>query len=526
MSTSTPASSSGGSSKTPSSSASSTPKNSSNAAGSSHRRSRLSSASSLLSSLHPSRWVKSGSGPGSSGADQSSASPALHTPSHQQHREKVKIWVRDQASRFLEQHFRESLGSRHPALTILRRLSAQVDHLAKKPRDGERCLREIQSILVENDISPFEVTQSGLVASLLTYLTKPDSDSAAVSHSQHSTTPGHSGGQDHEVMRMTRVRTFLTVFMGCSKNADTEELPDPDIVANFTMLVTKLNACVNHLEQFPIKMYDVATGPPGVRSAGSTLKFFKTHHLKCSLQRHPDCTSLKSWKGGLVKIDPLALVQAIERYLVTRGYGKPSDRDSGSDEDDMSDDGTDDTLNNTPREKTSDPSHQRLEFVMGEQVLPRDMTVYQAVQQFGGGHVTGGSSYTDDSDSDTRHSHSMFGSPGIWARIHTIYYRPASDEPSSASSSSAKKGESSSKKGKGGKWHSKRKAPDELWNEGSPPDRVNPLINFLADKLPRDYLQDPSLDVLCLLRVLHALNRYWYTLYPSVKRTKYVSYYN
>jgi hypothetical protein len=30
-----------------------------------------------------------------------------------------------------------------------------------------------------------------------------------------------------------------------------------------------------------------------------------------------------------VKIDPLALVQAIERYLVTRGYGKPSDKDSG-----------------------------------------------------------------------------------------------------------------------------------------------------------------------------------------------------
>ena len=46
-------------------------------------------------------------------------------------------------------------------------------------------------------------------------------------------------------------------------------------------------------------------------------------------QRHPDCTSLKSWKGGLVKIDPLALVQAIERYLVSRGYGKPSDKDSG-----------------------------------------------------------------------------------------------------------------------------------------------------------------------------------------------------
>jgi hypothetical protein len=37
-----------------------------------------------------------------------------------------KVWVREQSRRFLEQYFRESLGSRHPALTILRRLSAQV----------------------------------------------------------------------------------------------------------------------------------------------------------------------------------------------------------------------------------------------------------------------------------------------------------------------------------------------------------------------------------------------------------------
>lgn len=51
------------------------------------------------------------------------------------------------------------------------------------------------------------------------------------------------------------------------------------------------------------------------------LKFFNTHQLKCQLQRHPDCTNVKQWKGGPVKIDPLALVQAIERYLVVRGEG-------------------------------------------------------------------------------------------------------------------------------------------------------------------------------------------------------------
>lgn len=89
--------------------------------------------------------------------------------------------------------------------------------------------------------------------------------------------------------------------------------PDPDAAAKFLLFVQKMNACVNHLEQFPIKMHDMSSGASGVRSAGSTLRYFKTHHLKCSLQRHPDCSTLKSWKGGLVKIDPLALVQAIER---------------------------------------------------------------------------------------------------------------------------------------------------------------------------------------------------------------------
>merc|ERR1719509_511693 len=436
-------------------------------------RSRLSSASSLLSSLHPSRWVKSTPAPMAS----ESASPHAATPTHQQIREKVKMWARDQAGKFLEKYFKESLGSRHPALTILRRLSAQVDHLAKKPRDGERCLNEIVSILVKNDMSPFEVTQSGMVHSLLSYLTRPDLEFPGTGHPSHPTTQYHTTqGRGREVERMTRVRTFLHVFMGCPRSQDSTEEPNNIDTPKFSLLVSKLNACVNHLEQFPIKMYDLASGPPGVRSAGSTLKFFKTHHLKCSLQRHPDCTSLKTWKGGLVKIDPLALVQAIERYLVTRGYGKPSDKDSGSEDDDMSEE-EGDTLASTTRDKGAEGS-QRLEFVMGEQVLPRDMTVYQAVQQLGGGPSSSG--FTDDSDSDTMVRSSVFGSPGIWARIHTIYYRPAAEE-GSGGGASKKGGEcSGSKKGKGGKWHSKRKAPDELWNDDAPPERTNPLVNFLA----------------------------------------------
>ena len=271
------------------------------------RRSRLADrTSSLLSQLHPSRWVRSSAAShhdeeGSGGHGQRTSGSLIHkatvtSPATMAHsREKAKRWVREQASRFLESYFKESLGSRHPALTILRRLSAQVDHLARKPKDGERSLKEILSILHENDISPFEVTQSGLVPSLLTYLTT-------------NTLDGHE-----EITRETRLRTFMHVFLGCPRHADSEESPDPESAVKFTKFVHKLNACANHLEQFPIKMHDMTSGSSGVKSAGSTLRFFKTHHLKCSLQRHPDCSSLKSWKGGLVKIDPLALVSAIEK---------------------------------------------------------------------------------------------------------------------------------------------------------------------------------------------------------------------
>ena len=153
-----------------------------------------------------------------------------------------------------------------------------------------------------------------------------------------------------EIKREVRIRTFLHVFLGCPRSLDSEELPDAEAVAKFQMFVQKMNACVTHLEQFPIKVClfefsrlneyewftmffyqmhaDMTGGASGggpysggpARSAGSTLRFFKTHHLKCSLQRHPECASLKEWKGGLVKIDPLALVQAIERQVRSVGF--------------------------------------------------------------------------------------------------------------------------------------------------------------------------------------------------------------
>lgn len=45
-----------------------------------------------------------------------------------------------------------------------------------------------------------------------------------------------------------------------------------------------------------------------------------------------------------MKIDPLALVQAIERYLVVRGYARVRDKESAESDDDNSEEDIDDTL--------------------------------------------------------------------------------------------------------------------------------------------------------------------------------------
>lgn len=92
------------------------------------------------------------------------------------------------------------------------------------------------------------------------------------------------------------------------------------------------------------------------------MRFFNTHQLKCNLQRHPSCNNVKQWKGGTVKIDPLALVQAIEKYLVIRGYGRIRDKDLADSDDDNSEDDVDDSLVSPASPQFSLMRHQRMLF--------------------------------------------------------------------------------------------------------------------------------------------------------------------
>lgn len=90
--------------------------------------------------------------------------------------------------------------------------------------------------------------------------------------------------------------------------------------------------------------------------------------------------------------------------------------------------------------------------------------------------------------------------------------RPSTSTSSNNASSTANTG----RKGKGSNSKARKKT-DELWNEGIAPRIQSPLLPFLTTQLPDTVtIQDASLPVLCLLRVLNALNRHWGTLYPFI----------
>ncbi|XP_014682020.1 PREDICTED: E3 ubiquitin-protein ligase TRIP12-like [Priapulus caudatus] len=469
---------------------------------------------SFLTSLNPTRWGRSNSSPAAErptskeqAFGKSSSAAVAAAAAAQNDREKIRVWVKEQAAKLEQRYFSglENNDANHPALSVLNRLCLATRRLRDEDEDEDEdavadgdgvvvaALREICAIITASDVSPFELIHSGMVAELLRFLARPE--------------PG----------KRRRLQHFLHMFVGCPPPG--EHLATATAMLGGTpalgALVAKMHACVNQLEQFPVKVHDL----PGAGAASrgtNAIKFFNTHQLKCNLQRHPSCTNLRQWKGGPVKIDPLALVQAIERYLLIRGYGKlrADDGDDASD-DDASDDDIDDTMAAVFSSQSG--GRHKLQFTIGEHALPYNITVYQAIRQHGAIADDG-----QETDTDSEHP---FGRTNIWVQTHTIWYRAvADDEPLNLSSASTINAVGSAsagvspKKGKAAaatssKVLSKSKKED-LWSNGVCPPTFSLLDVALAPTLPEvTTTRDPSLDVIALLRVLYTINRYWGTLY-------------
>lgn len=109
----------------------------------------------------------------------------------------------------------------------------------------------------------------------------------------------------------------------------------------------------------------------------------------------------------------------------------------------------------------------------------------------------------------------LTGSASIWVQQHTIYYRPVQQNPTAKIASVSSSSRKGSKSSTGGKSCNRRKP--EFWTDGAVPPVHSPLLQFLVSKLPDVVtVQDASLDVLSLLRIVNALNRHWSALYFSV----------
>lgn len=456
-----------------------------------------SKTSSFLSSLNPSRWGRS---PHAHKEQGLLASPHASTNLSVQNKEKVREWIQWTAARLQREW--GALGGCGGALEQLAALAAALPiHHHRRA-----ALHQLRDTLLHHDVSPFEVNHSGVLGALLQFLTGGDQDTET-----NETTEADAENRDnidHIASCEDRLRLFLHVFadMPLSPDAEWNEVTGSLGVGGagcssgaggtlaLSALVAKVNACVSHLEQFPVRVHDLPARP-----ATSALKFFNTHQLMCDLKRHPTCTNLKQWKGGVVRIDPLALVQAIERYLAQRGYASGrarSESASGAHSDD--DAASDDSLATPPHHHPTDADH-KLEFLIGDTVLPYNMTVYQAVRQFG---------EQTDADTDTE---TPLANAGIWVQTHTIYYRAVEGgEQPRADTTTSKKG-----KGQPTKISSRRK-PDLLWNDGVVPGRVSPLVAAMRGALSSGVdVRDASLGALALLRALHALARHWHTLYRA-----------
>lgn len=173
------------------------------ASSSTSARSRFSGAqsktTSFLASLNPVRWGRTSSShstfSGSSGAAKDGSNNLSKSASNSNliaagNREKARQWIRDQSIMFVK-HYHESPGV-HPALTILARLTTAIQKLDGQYESCLKALEELRNILLESDISPFEVNHSGLIKAMLNFMTN----------------------ENGNVSRNDRLRSFLFVFGG------------------------------------------------------------------------------------------------------------------------------------------------------------------------------------------------------------------------------------------------------------------------------------------------------------------------
>ncbi|RDD46629.1 E3 ubiquitin-protein ligase TRIP12 [Trichoplax sp. H2] len=377
---------------------------------------------------------------------------------------KLRQWIKDQAQRFCDNYYENEASNsnvRHSS-NILSKLSDIARSLQGNSPRNIKNLKELKSVTIGGDenITTFEMIHSGVITSLLKFL---------------------SGTNLNSELKMKHHIQFLNVFLNFPLSMDKELLSNEQVQAiqsssPLILLIKKLINCVTQQEEFSVPTNHSISGD-GSYSVGYLL----SHQLKCQLKRHPSCNNLDQWRGGILKIDPLAQIEALERYLLMRGYGTQSKGADHLDSDEDSDDGS--SVKATGQFFGFNNARHQLELLIGDTVLTYNVTFYEAV---------------------CRHYESKYGfynsgrencSSALWSHVHTVWYRPITD----AAAHSEESTESIRKHRK----NSSGKSSKSSWKVSDYISKAEILARIDLAVKKKISLGDPSAEIIGLLREIY-----------------------
>lgn len=351
-------------------------------------------------------------------------------------KEELQQWVRQQADKFCQKYLSDETDKSSNNLNMLNRAVQQLADCTDAS-ESDVPLKQIKQLLVDGStlnalsgpLSSFELLHAGLVDALLTFLTPQATDKDIKSD------------VIHRVMRLLEVFVF-------GEHGEFEP-------SAFSTLVTKLQSCLGQLEHFPVKVNDCP---------GDTLgKMLSTHQIKCMLRRHPDNANIRQWGGGPVKVDPLAYVQALEKYLIVRGYCQEGEESSSDASEEEGEEGV------ISRQQSVIARH-KLQLSINNNVLPYNMTMYQAIKKYG--------THTRLDDDAHPVSHSA-----VWHSVHTVTYKPMDGAHSSA----------------------------PVREQAAPEEQLPPssIVEKLGFSPPHSIDNYQGMQVVELLHVLHTISQEW-----------------
>lgn len=442
--------------------------------------------------------------------------------------ETIKPWIAAEAKYLLDTYcYKDGITGCHSTDSIVDSLTEIATSLRDKSIDTKpEIIKEMMDIFMSNDISPFQITKSGLIGALTEYLTDTS--------------------QDRMSCRYNRLQNFMGVFFNLTTTTTTTTIINNgfnitrledyiDASKKFGIFVNKVVSAVNQLEQFQVKTFDLVSSSSSSLQGLSAMKFFNQHQIRCQLKKHPSCMKLGDWRHSNtpIKVDAFTTINSILRYLFERGIGNQKNvNDEGEDSSDadmMTDEELEERINKN-RNKISTYQGQ-VELLINDKAIPKEMTMLQAVRTYG-----------LNLKSDDTHLPS-----NIWSNCFTMYYRAVDNGQqqaptnqickdntiSSSSSSSLQSSNDTNTRSspftfnlgfgnnlfnfsekKKTKKDYKNKPSDSLWIDGKIPEIPNQLDKYLSGSVNLS-IPDPSLSSIILLKVLYGLNKFYWTLFSN-----------